>query len=315
MKRIVILGNSPAIVKIIENVRAAAPENEIVLWSTEKSLPYFAERLPEYAAEIIPFKDVICQPEKFYQQNNVRLILGKNVGRINFRRGQLANEEKEAVDYDFLVIAGSLERRFPEIKGTNKYGVVDANKLDDVDHFVKSLTFIDTVIMQTQTLSGLKMVEAVRKAKKEVIVVVPASLSSLSEEVQAKLRELETAEVRVIPENSIVEILGDADARAVRLKSGKVYACESILFDETVPYFKLFIDTPLKMNQGIVVDSRLRTSIENVFACGEVAGLPADQFAEQAGVIAANILGQEAQIQAPAPEPAVEEVQQSQNVA
>ncbi len=291
MKKIVILGNSPAIVKIIEDVRAAAPENEIVVWSMEKSLPYFPERLADYAAENISLKEVLCRPEKFYQQNNVRLILGKDVNRINFRKGQLANEEKEIVDYDFLVIAGALERRFPDIKGTNKYGVVDANKLDDVDHFVKSFPFIDTVILQTQTIKGLKMAEAVRKAKKEVIIVVPASLSSLSEEIQAKFKELETAAVRIIQENAIVEILGDADARAVRLKSGKVFACEAILFDETVPYFKLFIDTPLKMNKGIVVDARLKASIDNVFACGEAAGLPAEQFNEQAGVIAANILG------------------------
>src|SRR3989344_5706833 len=117
MKKIVILGNSPAVVKIIEDVRAAAPENEVVLWSTEKSLPYFPERLADYAAENIPLKEVLCRPEKFYEQNNVRLILGKGVSRINFRKGQLASEEKETFDYDYLVIAGALERRFPEIKG------------------------------------------------------------------------------------------------------------------------------------------------------------------------------------------------------
>lgn len=312
MKRIIVVGNSPAVVKIIEDVRAAAPDSEITVWSAEKSLPYFAERLADYVSESIPLKDVLCRPEKFYQQNNVRLILGKNISRINFRKGQLANEDKEVFDYDFLVIAGVLERRFPEIRGTSKYGVVDANKLDDVDHFVRSYPFIDTVILQTRTLKGLKIAEAVRKAKKEAIIVVPAVVSALSEEVQAKIKELETAEVRIIQDNEIVEILGDVDARAVRLKSGKVFACEAVLFEETVPYFKIFIDTPLKMNQGIVVDGRLKTSIENVFACGEAAGLPAEQFAEQAGMIVANILGQEAEPAAAAVPATADQVQQAQ---
>ena len=338
MKRIAILGNSIVAAKIIEDLRATDRESEIVLWSVENRLPYYQSRLAEYMAKALPLSEVLCRAESFYKDSNVRLILGKQLTRVNFRKGQIADEEKETIDFDVLVLAGMADRKFPDIKGTNKIGVFDAGRLDDVDQVFKSLPFMDTLAIHVETMAGLKMAEAIQKSNKEVIVVVPGGAFILAEETQGLLKTLHDGGVRIFHENGIAEILGDADARAIRLKSGKVIACEAVIFERTALNLKLFQDTPLSINKRICVNTQLKTNFDNVFACAEmIEWLPGtgtdhafseEQLWEQGRVIAANIAGQGAEFALISPPPAIlqgasslnetvvssDQVQQSQDV-
>ena len=49
---------------------------------------------------------------------------------------------------------------------------------------------------------------------------------------QAKVDTMERQKLRIIPKNSISEVLGDIDTKAIRLESGKVFASDIVLFDE-----------------------------------------------------------------------------------
>ncbi len=301
MKRIAILGGSLSALKVIEEIRASGTENEIIFFSPEGQLPYDQNFLISFLNQETNSKQIFYKAQDFYKEQGVGLILDKKFGRVNFRRNQITTEEKEAIAYDVLVIADVIDWKLPDIKGNNKTGVFGFNQLTQVNEIIKMLPLIETVTIQAVSPTALSMAAAFKKLKKEVLVIS-------SGPIEADLQTLEAGGIQFIAENSIAEILGDADAKAIRLKSGKVFASDLIVFEETRPNWKAFDDTPLKINERIIVDAQFKTSVNNVYALGRACESSAcealagsEQIQEQAKIVGLDILGQPAGA-APIPE-------------
>ena len=102
------------------------------------------------------------------------------------------------------------------------------------------------------------------------------SLDGAIEEKMVKY--LEENGVRVIKENSVVEILGEGEVKAVRLSSGKVLAAQMAIFGDTFADLKLFNDSPLEKERGILVDESFKTNLEGIFAVDALAQKRSAQF-------------------------------------
>ena len=77
---------------------------------------------------------------------------------------------------------------------------------------------------------------ALSQLKKEVTVISSSTglmPDFFDEETGLLLKQiLEGKGIRVFSENAIEEILGDVEVKAVKLKSGKVLGCDTVIFDE-----------------------------------------------------------------------------------
>lgn len=68
------------------------------------------------------------------------------------------------------------------------------------------------------------------------------------------------------------EILGNGRATGVKVADGREIPCEFVLLSTGVkPNTELAQAAGLNVNRGIVVDSSMRTSANDVLACGDVA--------------------------------------------
>jgi nitrite reductase (NADH) large subunit len=94
------------------------------------------------------------------------------------------------------------------------------------------------------------------------------------------------------------EILGDREARGIRLKDGAEIAAETVIIAAGVrPNLKLAQDAGLKAERGVIVNEFLETDKAGIFAAGDgiqfngtVYGIIPASF-EQARTAAANMLG------------------------
>ncbi len=78
--------------------------------------------------------------------------------------------------------------------------------------------------------------------------------------------------VDVITDQAIAEILGDSDAKAVRLSNQKVLGASLVIFTgPTQPQCDFLKESEIKTNRGILVDESLRTNCPFVFAVGDVS--------------------------------------------
>ncbi len=196
---------------------------------------------------------------------------------VQERKRVLILEDNEAMEYDILLITDPPSYRFPDIKGVQREGVFGVKRFKDIQGMVKLFPIVETIVIQAEDVNALKFVFAFLKMEKEIVVISPNPeiFSSLAlEENKWIPQALEEGKLRFLKEYPIAEILGDEDVKAVRLQSGKVIATQMVIFFNTPEDFKLFVDSPLKINKKICVNAEFKTNIENVLAVHEACETP-----------------------------------------
>lgn len=309
MRRIVVLGGSPAGVKAIEGIRAFDQESEITIIGLDGNYPYDRNLFLGILANETPYKDVFCRSKKFYEENRIQVILDQKVTRVNFRKNKITFEDKGQIDFDVVILTDTPVIKLPEVKGNTKNGVFHLKRLNGIEQMINALPLTDTVVIQSDGWTGLQAAVAFLKRKKEVILITSGQnlLAKMCPAVigEAVAQVLASKGLRIIPKNSIAEILGEADAKAIRLQEGKVLAAQMILFEDAREDFRIFADSPLEIRQGVCVNAQMQSNLEHVFAvenvCEWTEGLfapgdfiPADVLAEQGRIVAAALKGENA---------------------
>lgn len=308
MKKIAILGNSLTAVKIIEQLKSFGEDVEAVFISSENTFPYYRNLLPELPSKKINQNKVFYRPAAEYEAEKIKFIFDKKPTRVNFKRGRVTLDDKEQIDYDYLIISDIFEAPFHNVKGDNKTGLYHLRRLTDMSDLLKAMPFIETIAVRSDNLAGLKTAVSLCAAKKEVILVTsePRILNGLLEESNAMVVQtaLEEIGLRIFTQNKITELLGDSEAKAIRLEGGKVLACQAVLTDSDLLDLRLFKETELQYSQRVRVNEAYQANFENVFAIDTVCDRMifsdwdmADnsvEFAqEQARAIASRITGKE----------------------
>ncbi|OGX43007.1 MAG: hypothetical protein A3G91_06090 [Omnitrophica WOR_2 bacterium RIFCSPLOWO2_12_FULL_50_9] len=307
MKRIVVLGSSVAAGKVSEEIRRLDPESEIILMGFDGCYPYDRYLFAPVIAKEVEYPQVFFRDKNFYEQHRIQVISDKKITRINLARNRIMTEDKTTFAYDALVIADAPGYRLPSIKGASKNGVFGFTHLKEIDNILDVLPLVETVVVQSDTPEGLQIAAAFLKRDKEVIWIVSGesifpSLWGL--EVGQKMASLlEIKGLRIMHENAIAEILGEGEAKAVRLKSGKILSVQVVILGDVEGDFRLFVDSSLKIHNRICVDDRFRTNVDNVFAVGSAAAggcpivagedvMPSVLYEQEARITAAVLSGQ-----------------------
>ena len=275
MKRILILGSSPAGVSVIEKIRQRDQESEITLFCVEEHLPYERSLFGDYLGKDIQEKDVLCQPNEFYVTKKINVVTDKKIIRIDFKKSRLVCENRENFSYDILILTDTPRVRFPNIKGTHREGVFSFKRIKDIKSVMKIMPVIDVVAIQPAGLVGLKAAYGFAKRAKEVLLIFPQKniLTELLDSESAVIieRSLQDNGIRLFPENSIEQILGEIDVKAIKLNSGKVMASQVAVITDTKPDLRFLEDSSLTISaEGVTIDERFRTNIEGVFALDQV---------------------------------------------
>lgn len=274
MNKIVFMGGSLAGVKAAEEIRLLDPASTIKILLWEPHLPYFRSQFASFLGNEISADKLAVRDRGFYEQNHIEILTNKKISRVNFRKGQITFEDKEKLDYDVLVLTDTPHTKLPDVKGNHRNGVFGLRRMSDALEISKLLPVVETVVIQSQTLAGLRIAASLRRCQKEVIWVTPEKriLSGvLNEEALNVVRNLvEEAGVRLVEDNEIAEVLGDTEAKAFRLKSGKVLAAQLVLWPDAGADLKLFKESELQCDEKIPVNAQFQTNISNVFALDDL---------------------------------------------
>ncbi len=236
MSKTLIVGNSIEALSVVENLRQADVKGEIAFFATESFLPYDRRLLPQLVGGVIKEVKIFPSALEFFKERNIEVFSNAKLARISVKRKYLTTEDKKQISYNHLILIDTGELILPDIKGHHKNGVYDALRLSSTKKLMKQLPYADNICLVVTNFQGLNMACALGSLKKEVLVVVPTATlmpDLFDEETGALLKQiLEANGLRVMVDSQIDEILGDTDVKAIRLKSGKVLACEMVIFDQ-----------------------------------------------------------------------------------
>jgi 3-phenylpropionate/trans-cinnamate dioxygenase ferredoxin reductase component len=274
----VIVGASLAGAKAAETLRAEGFGGPLILIGAEHDLPY--ERPPLSKGYLLGKAErdaIYVHPRHWYADNEVDLRLGVTVTGIDAAAHEVSLADGGRTGYaKLLLTTGSSPRRLP-VPGAGQDGVRYLRNVEDSDQIKAAFRSATRVAVIGAGWIGLETAAAARAAGLEVTVLEMAELPLLRvlgrevAQVFATLHREHGVDLRCGV--AITEITGSGGrADGVRLSDGSHIPADAIVAGVGItPNSELAAAAGLTVGNGIVVDSRLRSSDPDIYAAGDVA--------------------------------------------
>ncbi len=277
-EKIVIIGNGIAGLSAAESARKKNDSASITIISEEKYLTYNRIRLCELLANNVKENELYMRPRTWYEENEISLILDKTITKIVPDEKYIVLNNTEKISFTKLIIASGAHSYLPPISGIDKKGVFAIRTLQDINDINENLKKVGHAVVIGGGLLGLECAYHMnmRGIQTTIIEFVPRLLPNQLDEHGSQIFEdkVKSLGINVQCNTSVEEILGDASVKAIKSKSGEILATDCIVFATGVrSNIDIVGGTNIAINKAIVVNNRMETNIENIYAVGDVAEL------------------------------------------
>lgn len=301
--KVVIIGSSAAALSFAETLRKNS-DNEIMMVTQEKIMPYFRPALSHMILNDNKEERFFLKPEDYYKNNGIEVVLGEKVIEIDPKEKRVFLENKGEVSYDKLVLAVGSYNFVPSINGIDKEGIFDLKYFKDLEKINEYARDKTNITIVGGGLLGIEAAWAFHNAGKKVTILefIPRLMArQLCEEASAILEdELKRVGIDVLTGKSTKEIQGDGRVDKILLESGEILPTDLLFFSIGVrPNVELANKAGLNVDRGIVVNDFMLTSDEDIYAIGDCSQIGQMvpgiwPLAMQMGKIAAgHLIGQE----------------------
>lgn len=302
MKNIVIIGSGIGGFTVAQTVRASDPESAITIVGAEDFYPYNRIKLSKSLEKDVTEDELLIKPKSWYEENNIELLNGVYMERVSSSEKKVHLSNGKSLDYDKLVLATGAKSFVPPVEGADLKGVFSLRTLDDswaIRDYMKS---VQNVLVVGGGVLGLENAYSLAKQGKKVTVaemadwLMPKQLDrDASNILESKLRD---SGVEIMFGTSASKIIGNESVEGYETSDGKKHPAEMVIFSTGIrPNTDVEIDAELETNRGIVVNSKMETSVEDIYALGDVAEFEGRVYGLwsvsnlQGKVVAENILG------------------------
>ncbi len=272
-KRYVIVGNGVAAAGCIEGIRSVDPDGPITVISAEP-YPVYCRPLISYCLEGKASPERMnYRPADFYETNGCAVRYGEKALSLDPAGHTVALAGGEVLPYDALCVCTGSSPFVPPMTGLD--GVEKKCTfltLDDMKTLETFLTPDAKVLIIGAGLIGLKCAEGLRDRVADIAVCDLADrvLSSILDADCAKLMQDH------LERNGLRFLLGDSverfDGNTAHFRSGKTESFDVLVLAVGVrANLALVKDAGGETGRGVAVDTRMRTTLPDVYAAGDCA--------------------------------------------
>jgi 3-phenylpropionate/trans-cinnamate dioxygenase ferredoxin reductase subunit len=273
----VIVGASLAGAKAAETLREEGFDGRLVLVGTEDERPY--ERPPlskDYLRGEAGRDKVYVHDEGFYAEHDIELLRGRTAVSLNTSSSELTLDDGERLGYDRLLLATGAEPRRLRVPGGELDGVLYLRSVHDSDALRGRLDRGGAVVVVGAGWIGAEVAASARQRGLEVTVLDPLAVPLervLGAEVGAIYRDIHTDHgVRMLMGTGVEAFEGDGAVERVRTSDGRVLDCDFVVVGVGVePRISVAAEAGIAVDNGVLVDEHLETSVPGVFAAGDLA--------------------------------------------
>ena len=273
MKRYVIIGNGVAAVGCIEGIRSVDESGEITVVSGEKHEAYCRPLISYYMEGRTDLSRMGYRRAGFYEDMRARVLYGRTAKAILPDAGEVELDDGTRLPFTYLCLAVGSSPFVPPFDGLDSVKKqFPFMTLDDALTLEKELDPDSRVLIVGAGLIGLKCAEGIagRVASVTVCDLADRVLSSILDTPCASMMQ------KHLEEHGIRFYLSDSVARfeenTATMKSGAVVPFDVLVLAVGVrANTSLLKDIGGEVNRGIVVDERMRTSVDGIYAAGDCA--------------------------------------------
>lgn len=298
---VVVIGGSAAGIPAAITCRRHYPDKSVLLIRKEKQvqipcgIPYIFGTVNSPGNNLIPDNAVT--------DNGIELLVDE-AEKIDRGNKNIHTKNGEMVNYDKLVLAtGSIPLDLP-IPGLDKENVFKIKK--DTPYLQNLLNKMDDakdIVILGGGFIGVEFADECKKNRDVNVTIVELlphclMLAFEDEFCQEAEQVLKERDINLVTGVKLEEVLGDNKVDGVKLSDGREIKADLLLVAVGVkPNVTLAEDASLEIDRGgIIVDSCMKTSDENIFACGDCTSKKSFFTHQPSGLKLASIASMEARI-------------------
>ena len=282
-EKVVIVGGGAAGFAAAEMLRRQDYKGSIVMLSDDEAAPVDRPNLSkDYLAGNAPEEWIPLRGDDYYKDNGIDLRLKAKVGAIDPKAREVSLGNGGKVSYDRLLLATGAEPVRLQLPGADLPHVHTLRSLADSTAIIAKAKESRRAVVIGASFIGLEVAASLRAREIEVHVVAPEKRPMeriLGPDMGDLVRKLhEEKGVIFHLEDSPVAIEG----KQVKLKSGGSLDADLVVMGVGVrPRTSLAEQAGLKVDHGVVTDTFLESSVQGIFAAGDIAKWP-DPYSKQA---------------------------------
>lgn len=284
MEKIVIIGGVAAGATAAAKARRLSSEAQITILESGPDISFANCGLPYFIGGDIESRSklILQSPESFNEQYQTAVHINTAATEIDTKNRIVyavdsRTGEKKTYEYTKLILAQGGKPIAPPLPGADQDHVFQLWTLGDMD---KINSFIEnrkpkTAVVVGGGFIGLEMVEALvkRGIKVSVVEMMPHVMAIMEAEIAGFIQqEMLSYGVNILTNKGVSEI----GRNSVTLNDGSSVEANMVLLSIGVrPTLKLAQEAGLAMGEagGLLVDSTLKTSDDNIYAAGDMIEL------------------------------------------
>jgi 3-phenylpropionate/trans-cinnamate dioxygenase ferredoxin reductase subunit len=299
-KKIVIIGGGQASCQVATSLRQKKFTGDISILSSESYLPYQRPPLSKkYLSGELAAERLYLKPEKFYEEQNIEIILDSYVEEIDRKKSQLTFSKDKGhknIQYDNLVIATGTQARLMPVEKTNLQGIHYLRSIDDVEMIKSSLKGSKNLVIIGGGYIGLEVAAVANTLGLNVTVVEMASriLERVTSPTISSFYNSfhESRGVKILTNTLVQGINGDNRVSSVETSSGSIKADIVIVGIGVLPCQSLAEDAGVKVDNGNIFSAGDCTLHPSHFYNKNIRLESVHNAIEQGKTVASSIVGE-----------------------
>ncbi|WP_048056043.1 CoA-disulfide reductase [Pyrococcus sp. ST04] len=279
-KTVVVIGGGAAGMSAASRVKRLKPEWDVKVFEATEWVSHAPCGIPYVVEGISPTEKLMhYPPEVFIKKRGIDLHLNAEVievdqGYVRVREGG----EERSYEWDYLVFANGASPKIPPVEGIELKGVFTADLPPDavaIKEYMEKNEVRDVVIVGGGYI-GVEMAEAFAVQGKNVTVIERGDRilkRSFDKEVTDILEERMKQHVNLRLQEIIMRIEGKDRVEKVVTDAGEYKADLVVLATGIKPNTELARQLGVRIGEtgAIWTNEKMQTSVENVYAAGDVA--------------------------------------------
>ncbi|HGN8662210.1 TPA: FAD-dependent oxidoreductase [Pseudomonas aeruginosa] len=274
-----LIGGGLASAQAAETLRQEGAAGSVQILSAEPKLPYHRPFLSKrYLLGSVSETRILVHPEDFYREHRIEVALNTRAVGIDTTRQCVRTSSRSVIHYGKLLIAtGSIPRALA-VPGASLGGVYTLRTQADSEAIRQAAAGARRVVIVGGGFLGMEVALSMRELGIAVVVIEAQDriLRHLESAVLSDFirRQVESAHgISIMTTESVVAFHGRKTVGEVETANGTRVPCDlAIVCIGVEPATEFLRDTDIQLENGyVVVDDRLQTNTQNVYAAGDVA--------------------------------------------
>jgi 3-phenylpropionate/trans-cinnamate dioxygenase ferredoxin reductase component len=256
-------------------LRKRGAEGSILLAGREPEPPY--ERPPlskEYMRGEASREDAYVNSPGWYEENGVELLTGTNVMSLDPAARTAKLQGGEEVGFDRALLATGAMVNILRVEGAENEGIHYLRAFGNSDAIRADAEAAEHVVLIGGSYIGTEVAASLtaKGVRCTIVMMEDVALSRVFGEDAGRWfqERIEDHGVTVHAGEELEAFEGDGRVKAVLTKSGRAIECDTVVVGAGVrPDAMLAQRAGLDVDDGIVCDSKLATSVEGIYAAGD----------------------------------------------